>query len=157
MLREQQMTYLESIRGDGVRDSLEQYRSDAELEKDGKGPGPKGVNFDFDLFKRLESEGKDELASKYLRRGTINKDLARLVSTDQTQLQPQVQPSAATERRGSTKKRMPTDAFGLLDDEEEELELGSFRHLDPFLEIKDRFADDDDLPKRANESDVPVW
>ena len=77
MRREQQMTYLQGIRSDAVRDSLEQYRSDAELEKDGKGPSPKGVNFDFDLFKRLESEGQDVLASKYLRRGTVNKDLAR--------------------------------------------------------------------------------
>lgn len=51
------MDYLQAVRGEGVRDSLEKYRTDAEMEKSGQAP----VNFDFDLFVNLEAQGKDEM------------------------------------------------------------------------------------------------
>lgn len=47
------------------------------------------------------------------------------------------------------------DPFGLIDEEEDDgpvyRKVDSLANLDSFLEIKDRFADDDDLPKRSEE------
>lgn len=63
---------------------------------------------------------------------------------------------ARTMEKGSTMPRRKTtvrkqmDPFGLLDDEEEDgpRRNDSLANLDNFLKIEDRFADDDDLPKR---------
>lgn len=46
LIKKEKMDYLQAVRGEGVRDSLEKYRTDAEREKSGQAP----VNFDFDLF-----------------------------------------------------------------------------------------------------------